>query len=83
MADAIPEKLKGLQLTAFAKRAAQLERFKPIVTYWCEYRIRPLYPRCMLTMSSAIPHVSEDYKKWITFGGPFMHRLYHRSHGEA
>lgn len=38
MADAIPAKLKPLQLAPFAKRAAQLERFKPIVTYWREYR---------------------------------------------
>jgi hypothetical protein len=37
MADAIPTKLKGLQLAPFAKRAAQLEKFKPIVTYWCMY----------------------------------------------
>ena len=36
MADAIPAKLKALQLAPFAKRAAQLERFKPIVTYWRE-----------------------------------------------
>lgn len=35
MADSIPAQLKGLQLAPFAKRAAQLERFKPIVTYWC------------------------------------------------
>jgi len=37
MADAVPAALKGLQLASFAKRAAQLERFKPIVTYWREY----------------------------------------------
>jgi vacuolar protein sorting-associated protein VTA1 len=43
MADAVPARLKGLQLAAFAKRAAQLERFRPIVTYWCEYLSRPLY----------------------------------------
>jgi vacuolar protein sorting-associated protein VTA1 len=42
MADAVPARLKGLQLAAFAKRAAQLERFRPIVTYWCEYRSRPM-----------------------------------------
>ena len=36
MADAIPGKLKSLQLAPFAKRAAQLEKFKPIITYWCE-----------------------------------------------
>jgi hypothetical protein len=38
MADTVPGKLKVLQLAPFAKRAAQLERFKPIVTYWREYR---------------------------------------------
>jgi len=37
MADAIPAKLKSLQLAPFAKRAAQLEKYKPIVTYWCKY----------------------------------------------
>ena len=40
MADTVPAKLKSLQLASFAKRAAQLERFKPIMTYWCEYRAR-------------------------------------------
>lgn len=34
MADTVPAKLKSLQLAPFAKRAAQLERFKPIITYW-------------------------------------------------
>ncbi|UPX11349.1 uncharacterized protein EKO05_0001955 [Ascochyta rabiei] len=37
MADAIPAKLKPLQLAPFAKRAAQLERFRPIVTYWLRF----------------------------------------------
>jgi hypothetical protein len=36
MADSVPAKLKAAQIAPFAKRAAQLERFKPIVTYWCE-----------------------------------------------
>ncbi|KAF2035844.1 Sec1-like protein [Setomelanomma holmii] len=36
MADNVPGKLKGLQLGAFAKRAAQLEKFKPIITYWIQ-----------------------------------------------
>ena len=40
MSDTIPAKLKGLQLAPFAKRAAQLEKFKPIVTYWREYGSR-------------------------------------------
>ncbi|KAF9699492.1 hypothetical protein EKO04_002568 [Ascochyta lentis] len=39
MADAIPAKLKSLQLAPFAKRAAQLERFKPIVTYWLRFHM--------------------------------------------
>lgn len=34
MADTVPAALKSLQLAPFAKRAAQLERFKPIITYW-------------------------------------------------
>ncbi|KAI4685388.1 uncharacterized protein J4E84_006116 [Alternaria hordeiaustralica] len=39
MADTVPAKLKSLQLASFAKRAAQLERFKPIVTYWLRFYI--------------------------------------------
>ncbi|OAL55739.1 DUF605-domain-containing protein [Pyrenochaeta sp. DS3sAY3a] len=39
MADTVPAKLKGLQLAPFAKRAAQLERFKPIITYWLRFYI--------------------------------------------
>jgi vacuolar protein sorting-associated protein VTA1 len=39
MADQIPAKLKSIPLASFAKRATQLERFKPIVTYWREYRL--------------------------------------------
>jgi hypothetical protein len=46
MADSVPTKLKAAQITPFAKRAAQLERFKPIVTYWCKF-IAMQYPcRC-------------------------------------
>jgi hypothetical protein len=37
MAETVPAKLKGLQLAPFVKRAAQLEKFKPIVSYWCMY----------------------------------------------
>ncbi|KAF1932017.1 DUF605-domain-containing protein [Didymella exigua CBS 183.55] len=37
MADAVPARLKPLQLAPFAKRAAQLERFKPIITYWLRF----------------------------------------------
>ncbi|KAH8732768.1 Vta1 like-domain-containing protein [Phaeosphaeriaceae sp. PMI808] len=39
MGDTIPAKLKGLQLAPFAKRAAQLEKFKPIVTYWLRFHM--------------------------------------------
>ncbi|KAJ4988053.1 hypothetical protein SVAN01_06465 [Stagonosporopsis vannaccii] len=39
MADAIPATLKPLQLAPFAKRAAQLERFRPIVTYWLRFHM--------------------------------------------
>jgi hypothetical protein len=42
MADAVPGKLKSLQLAPFAKRAAQLEKFKPIITYWCESSLKLL-----------------------------------------
>jgi hypothetical protein len=38
MGDTVPAKLKSLQLAPFAKRAAQLEKFKPIVTYWSMYQ---------------------------------------------
>ena len=38
MASVTPAKLKKLQLAEPAKRAAQLERVKPIITYWREYR---------------------------------------------
>ncbi|KAH7076922.1 Sec1 family-domain-containing protein [Paraphoma chrysanthemicola] len=39
MADNVPAKLKGLQLGQLAKRAAQLEKFKPIITYWLRFHI--------------------------------------------
>ncbi|KAJ4288179.1 hypothetical protein N0V90_012196 [Kalmusia sp. IMI 367209] len=39
MADNIPAKLKPSQIGPFAKRAVQLERFKPIVTYWLRFFI--------------------------------------------
>ncbi|EGP88100.1 uncharacterized protein MYCGRDRAFT_100038 [Zymoseptoria tritici IPO323] len=41
MAAALPAKLKAAapDVQRFATRAAQLERFKPIVSYWCEYYI--------------------------------------------
>ncbi|KAF2634973.1 DUF605-domain-containing protein [Massarina eburnea CBS 473.64] len=37
MADHIPAKLKAAQIAPFAKRAAQLEKFKPIVSYWLRF----------------------------------------------
>ncbi|RII07055.1 hypothetical protein CUC08_Gglean008023 [Alternaria sp. MG1] len=39
MADTVPAKLRSLQLASFAKRAAQLEKFKPIITYWLRFYI--------------------------------------------
>lgn len=39
MATQLPAKLRTPELQRFATRAAQLEKFKPIVTYWCEYFI--------------------------------------------
>ncbi|KAL5116938.1 Vacuolar protein-sorting-associated protein 33 [Pleosporales sp. CAS-2024a] len=39
MADAVPGQLKRLQLAPFAKRAAQLEKFKPIITYWLRFHM--------------------------------------------
>jgi hypothetical protein len=44
MADNVPAKLKGLQLAPFAKRAAQLEKFKPIITYWRRYKLSHVLP---------------------------------------
>ena len=39
MAAQLPAKLRTPELQRFATRAAQLEKFKPIVTYWLEYYI--------------------------------------------
>lgn len=39
MATQLPAKLRTPELQRFATRAAQLEKYKPIVTYWCEYYI--------------------------------------------
>ncbi|PNS20380.1 Vacuolar protein sorting-associated protein VTA1 [Sphaceloma murrayae] len=39
MAAALPAKLKVPGITPYATRAAQLERFRPIVSYWCNYQI--------------------------------------------
>lgn len=35
MAGPIPAKLKGLNIAPFAHRAAQLDKVKPIIAYWC------------------------------------------------
>lgn len=39
MAAPLPAKLKAADIQRFATRAAQLEKHRPIVTYWCEYYI--------------------------------------------
>ena len=36
MASHIPAALKSADIGRFAVRAAQLERVKPVVAYWCE-----------------------------------------------
>ena len=38
MATPLPAKLKG-ELQRFASRAAQLQQYRPIASYWCEYYI--------------------------------------------
>jgi len=35
MAAHIPDKLKSADLTRFIVRAAQLEKVKPVMAYWC------------------------------------------------
>ncbi|EXJ87113.1 hypothetical protein A1O3_04071 [Capronia epimyces CBS 606.96] len=39
MAAQVPAALKPADITAFAHRAAQLEKIKPIIAYWCDYWI--------------------------------------------
>ncbi|KAF1949459.1 DUF605-domain-containing protein [Byssothecium circinans] len=39
MADNIPAKLKAAQIAPFAKRAAQLDNHKPIISYWLRFYI--------------------------------------------
>ena len=39
MAATIPAKLKTADVQRFATRAAQLERYRPVVSYWLEYFI--------------------------------------------
>ena len=36
MAATIPAALKSIDITRFAMRAAQLEKAKPVMAYWCE-----------------------------------------------
>jgi vacuolar protein sorting-associated protein VTA1 len=35
MAANIPAKLKGAGITSFVTKAAQLEKAKPVIAYWC------------------------------------------------
>jgi vacuolar protein sorting-associated protein VTA1 len=39
MAATLPAKLRTSEVTRFAIKATQLEKFNPIITYWCEYYI--------------------------------------------
>ncbi|KAJ2973861.1 hypothetical protein NUW58_g8831 [Xylaria curta] len=39
MASTIPSKLKPLGITPFVVRATQLESAKPVIAYWCYYRV--------------------------------------------
>jgi hypothetical protein len=40
MSTNIPSKLKAADITRFATRAAQLERVKPLISYWCALNIQ-------------------------------------------
>ncbi|EER43288.1 conserved hypothetical protein [Histoplasma capsulatum var. duboisii H88] len=37
MATGIPTKLKAADITRFVTRASQLEKLKPVISYWCNY----------------------------------------------
>ncbi|KAI5300688.1 hypothetical protein KEM55_005768 [Ascosphaera atra] len=39
MAPNIPEALRQADIARFANRAAQLESYKPVISYWCKYHI--------------------------------------------
>ncbi|KAJ4345866.1 uncharacterized protein N0V89_012001 [Didymosphaeria variabile] len=39
MADSIPAQLRAAQITPFVQRAAQLEPYKPFITYWLRFYI--------------------------------------------
>ena len=48
MAAQVPAALKAADLTRFAHRAAQLEKPKPIIAYWCMPPVAPC-PKLQLT----------------------------------
>jgi hypothetical protein len=83
MGDTVPTKLKSLQLAAFAKRAAQLEKFKPIVTYWREYRVPRVQHTHILTAKSALSYGAEDHCCRPPLGRPGMQCLHGRADGET
>ena len=41
MANTIPEGLRSADIGHFAIRAAQIEKVKPVVAYWCESEYSP------------------------------------------
>ena len=41
MTSQIPQGLKAADITRFAQRAVQLEKFKPVISYWCKLSRRP------------------------------------------
>jgi vacuolar protein sorting-associated protein VTA1 len=38
MASPLPPPLRTAEISRFSLRAAQLEKFKPVIAYWCEYQ---------------------------------------------
>jgi hypothetical protein len=48
MAATVPPGLKGADIAQFAHRAQQLEKFKPIITYWRACCTWPLFERADL-----------------------------------
>lgn len=44
MTSKIPAGLKAADITRFATRAVQLEKFKPVISYWCTFPADPLQP---------------------------------------
>lgn len=47
MTSNIPAALKSVDVGRFAVRAAQLEKAKPIIAYWCELTPQPLRGRTL------------------------------------